>query len=162
MPFSEKFCPNNPKALKKAFRKLKITVVSTDADLPRPPGLHLRRMKVYAEVSLAGDSTTAKKTDAVKIEGGGERKTMWNIRPVELTVPQPNNDQTPQNDDVMILKLFCKRSMGCPSEIGVVEYLSVRSLFDKCVSGVCESWTSPNGTFNISYSFGDTFWDVPK
>ncbi|KAI3464470.1 hypothetical protein Pfo_021133 [Paulownia fortunei] len=134
-------------------RKLEITLVSAD-NLPDVRSLGL--MKVFAKVSLKGESKTSKKSP---VDAQGETNPRWNF-PVEYTISESTVQQPGVN---LAIKLFCKRTLG-DRFIGEVN-IPVKSLFDmgikaeKIMSYAVAG--TPNGRLNILYSFGEKIW-VPK
>lgn len=106
-------------------------------------------MKVYAEVSIPGESTTSRKKTPVDMER--EVNPEWNF-----TIDYVIKESTIQQSDT---KLFCKKSFKEDGFIGEVK-IPVRSLFDmglktEEVISYQVGGTS-NGKLNILYSFGET------
>lgn len=128
-------------------RKLEITLVSAQ-NLPnvRNHG----RMKVYAKVSLKGESKTAKKTP-VDYEAGSNPR--WNFV-ADYTVSESTVERPGVN---VVVKLMCKRTLG-DRFIGKVK-IPVKNLFDmgeksrKILS--YEVAGTPEGRLNFLYSFSD-------
>ncbi|KAL2467688.1 Uncharacterized protein Fot_51232 [Forsythia ovata] len=127
-------------------RKFEITLISAD-DLPDVRNFLI--MKVYAKVSIKGESKTTKKTP-VDIEG--ESNPKWNFS-MEYTIGEAAVQQ--EGIDLSI-KLYCKRTLG-DRFIGEVN-LPLKKLFDNGISDENISCTvagTPRGILNISYRFGE-------
>ncbi|XP_057793065.1 protein SRC2 homolog [Salvia miltiorrhiza] len=126
-------------------RKLEITLVSAQ-HLPdvRTSG----RMKVYAKVSLKGESKTTKKSH-VDYEGGTNPR--WNFvahyTVSESTVRRPGLSVT--------VKLVCRRTLG-DRFVGKVK-IPVKSLFDMGQKSrkILSYDVAGGGRLNLLYSFSD-------
>lgn len=128
-------------------RNLTITLVSAE-NLP-----HVRNFgetKVYAEVSLNGDTQT---TRCSEVDMSGGTNPTWNFKTgytmvVESGIEKPGVD--------VVVKLMCKRTLR-DKLIGEVK-IPVKSLFDKGLkSKNVMSYNvegSLDGRLNILYSFG--------
>lgn len=123
---------------------------------------------------MTGDSMIPienSKTNDVKIDGESDPDRIWNLNlKVEHTLPQPTPNQTSQDSQQLIVKLFRKRSVGPTSYIGQVK-ICVTTLLNKWDESQNESQNfdemsydvegTPNGKLKISYSFGDTNQEQP-
>ncbi|KAL2503531.1 soybean protein regulated by cold-2 [Abeliophyllum distichum] len=127
-------------------RKFEITLISADH---LPDVRNFLIMKVYAKVSIKGESKTTKKTP-VDIEG--ETNPKWNFS-MEYTIGEAAVQQEGIN---VSIKLYCKRTFG-DRFIGEVD-LPLKKLFEKGMSDENISYTvsgTPRGRLNISYRFGE-------
>ncbi|KAG6432643.1 hypothetical protein SASPL_104224 [Salvia splendens] len=129
-------------------RKLEITLVSAQ-NLPNVR--NTGRMKVYAKLSLKGDSKTTRKSH---VDYESETNPRWNFvsdyTVSEETVRQPGVS--------LVVRLMCKRTLG-DRLVGKVK-IPVKSLFDmgrmsrKILS--YEVAGTPEGRLNLLYSFSET------
>ncbi|KAG8389708.1 hypothetical protein BUALT_Bualt01G0006800 [Buddleja alternifolia] len=130
-------------------RKLEITLVSAN-NLPNVRSFG--QMKVFAKVSIEGESKTSKKTPADMV---GETNPRWNF-PIEYRI----SDSAVQKSGISLsIKLFC-RSTFADKYVGEVN-IPIKSLFDKGIKAdkilsYRVDGTS-NGRLNILYSFGEKF-----
>ncbi|KAL7086247.1 hypothetical protein ACP275_14G327400 [Erythranthe tilingii] len=128
-------------------RKLEITLVSANS---LPDVRSLGQMKVYAKVSIKGESKTSKRSP---VDFEGETNPRWNFR-TEYTI----SESAVQQPDVKIsIKLYCKRTLG-NRFIGNVS-IPIKSLFDKGIKAdkilSYRVAGTENGVVNILYRFGN-------
>ncbi|KAL2241821.1 UNVERIFIED_CONTAM: hypothetical protein Sindi_0300100 [Sesamum indicum] len=108
-------------------------------------------MKVYAKVSIRGESRTSKKTPA---DMEGKTNPRWNF-PVEYTI----SESTVRQPGIRIaIKLYCKRTLGRDRFVGEVS-IPVKSLFDMGLKAnkilSYQVGGTAEGRLNILYSFGE-------
>ncbi|KAH6832832.1 hypothetical protein C2S53_006079 [Perilla frutescens var. hirtella] len=129
-------------------RKLEITLVSAE-NLPDVRNLGL--MKVYAKVSLKGESRTTVKSS---VDYEGETNPRWNFV-VDYTISESTVRRPGVN---LVVKLMCKRTLGRDRFVGEVK-IPVKSLFDLGLkSQKIPSYTvagTPEGRLNLLYSFSE-------
>ncbi|KAL9144711.1 hypothetical protein ABFS82_14G313800 [Erythranthe guttata] len=128
-------------------RKLEITLVSANS---LPDVRSLGQMKVYAKVSIKGESKTSKRSP---VDFEGETNPRWNFR-TEYTI----SESAVQQPDVKIsIRLYCKRTLG-NRFIGDVS-IPIKSLFDKGIKAdkilSYRVAGTENGVVNILYRFGN-------
>ncbi|KAA8538527.1 hypothetical protein F0562_028102 [Nyssa sinensis] len=114
------------------------------------------KMKVYAVISIMGDSQTEKRTPVDKIN---ETNPVWNFN-IKYTVGK----KTLQNEEVkLVIKLYCERSLG-DRYIGEVQ-TSIKQLYDHADpdgGSVIRSYpvqrdsATSQGELKLSCSFGET------
>ncbi|KAI3464471.1 hypothetical protein Pfo_021134 [Paulownia fortunei] len=128
-------------------RKLEITLVSAD-DLPDIRSLGM--MKVYAKLSIKGESKTKKRTP---VDREGETNPTWNFT-IEYIIGEAAVQK--QGLDLLI-QLYCKRTFG-GRFIGEVS-IPIKSLFDEGMRAQAVLSYSvggtPSGRMNILCSFGE-------
>lgn len=130
-------------------RKFEITLVSADN---LPDVRSFGRMKVYAEVSLNGESETKMKTT---VDTVGETNPRWNFTH-NYTI---NESSVRAQGLEVVVKLHCERTLG-DKRVGEVK-IPVNNLFNSGIRAVSEiSYRvagTPDGVVNILYSFGEMF-----
>ncbi|KAL0391715.1 UNVERIFIED_CONTAM: hypothetical protein Sradi_2394300 [Sesamum radiatum] len=108
-------------------------------------------MKVYAKVSIQGESRTTKKTPA---DMEGETNPRWNF-PIEYTISESTVCQPGIG---IAIKLYCKRTLGRDGFVGEVN-IPVKSLFDMGLTAdkilSYQVGGTAKGRLNILYSFGE-------
>lgn len=119
-------------------RKLEITLVSANS---LPDIRKLGRMKVFAKVSIKGESRTRKRTPT---DVQGKTNPRWNFPLSESAVQQPGVK--------LSIRLYCERLRG-DKFFGQVD-IPIKSLFDKGVKAHKILTYQLAATANILYSFG--------
>ncbi|KAL0432187.1 UNVERIFIED_CONTAM: Ubiquitin-fold modifier 1 [Sesamum latifolium] len=111
----------------------------------------LGQMKVYAKVSIRGESRTTKKTPA---DMEGETNPRWNF-PIEYTISE---SAVRQPGIRIAIKLYCKRTLGRDRFVGEVN-IPIKSLFDMGLKAdkilSYQVGGTVEGRLNILYSFGE-------
>ncbi|KAK4433677.1 protein SRC2 [Sesamum alatum] len=129
-------------------RTIKITLVSADS---LPDVRLFGRMKVYAKVSIRGESRTSKKTPADMV---GVTNPRWNF-PIEYTISE---SAVRQPGIRIAIKLYCKRTFRSDGFVGEVN-IPVKSLFDMGLQAEeilsYQVGGTAEGRLNILYSFGE-------
>ncbi|KAG8389733.1 hypothetical protein BUALT_Bualt01G0009400 [Buddleja alternifolia] len=130
-------------------RKFEIILVSANS---LPDVRSFRQMKVFAKVSIEGESKTSKKTPVDMV---GETNPRWNF-PIDYTI---SNSAVQKSGMNLSIKLFCRRTFA-DRYVGEVN-IPIKSLFDKGfkadkILSYRVDGTS-NGRLNILYSFGEKF-----
>lgn len=120
-----------------------------------PDVRELGRMKVYAKISISGDSESELVTP---VDREGETNPCWNSKIMYTLVEEAV--QVEERSAKLVIRLYCKRLLG-DRYVGEVN-ISLKRLFDYSKSGENISYDidkfDEEGTFgklNISYKFGE-------